>query len=112
MRKQLRGFLDFIREQGIIALAIGLAMGTQITATVTAIVNGLINPIVGFILGGSNLSEYKWEVISGTQGGRELTLYWGAVLNAVIQLVAVAAVIYFLVRGLKLDKLDKKKDEK
>ena len=34
-------------------------------------------------------------------------LGWGAVLNSIIVLLATAAVIFYLVRGLRLDKLDK-----
>jgi hypothetical protein len=34
---------------------------------------------------------------------------WGAVLSSLIVLLAVSAVIYYVVMGLKLDKLDKVK---
>lgn len=118
--KQIGGFSDFIRTQGVVGLAIGLAIGTQAGATVKIIVEGFVNPIVGFILGSQQgLLLSRWYVIGQdtpeinylfTVGSRTLIISWGAILSSVITLVAVAAVVYFVVKSLKLDKLDKKKD--
>lgn len=110
MNKQLKGFMDFVREQGVVGLAVGLAIGTQAGKAVEAIVSGLISPLVGFILGGTDLSDAKWELVKKTADqSRELTIYWGGVVDGLIKLVAVAAVIYYVIHGLKLDKLDKSK---
>lgn len=103
------GFMDFVREQGVIGLAVGLAIGAAAGATVKSIVDGFISPIVGFILGGTNLSATVWRT-GLMRGGVELVIGWGAVLNSIIILLATASVIYFAIHGLKLDKLDKKKD--
>ncbi len=104
--------MDFVREQGVIGLAVGLAIGTQAGKAVESIVTGFINPIVGFILGGGDLGERKWEIVrSSTENGRELTIYWGSVLDGLIKLAAVALVIYWVIHGLKLDRLDKKKEK-
>lgn len=112
MNKQLKGFMDFVREQGVVGLAVGLAIGTQAGKAVEAIVTGLINPLVGFLIGGANLADRKWEIVAQTTGSnRGLTIYWGGVIDGLLKLIAVAAVIYFVVRGLKLDKLDKKKEK-
>ncbi|HET7629854.1 MAG TPA: MscL family protein [Candidatus Saccharimonadales bacterium] len=117
--KALGGFMDFIRTQGVVGLAIGLAIGTQANTTVRSIVEGFINPIVAFILGSDKgLMERKWYVVGQddnttnyllTLGDRQLVFAWGQVLSSLITLLAVAAVIYFVVKGLKLDKLDKAK---
>lgn len=118
--KQLGGFMDFVRKQGVVGLAVGLAIGTQAGATVKAIVEGFINPIVAFIVGSQEgLLNAKWNVVGPdseqtnywlTLGQRNLVISWGAILSSIITLLAVAAVIYFVVKGLKLDKLDKKKE--
>jgi large conductance mechanosensitive channel len=100
--------MDFVRTQGVVGLAVGLAIGTQVTATTKSIADGFINPIVGFILGGnSNLAVDKWHF---SLGHRSMDIGWGAILSSLITLLAVAAVIYFVVKGLGLDKLDKKKE--
>jgi large conductance mechanosensitive channel len=110
MSKQFRNFINFVREQGVVGLAIGLAIGTAAGATVKSIVDGLINPIVGFIIGGNDLAKLTWNT-GLYRGGKELVIAWGLVANSIITLLAVAAVIYYLVHGLRLDKLDKQKSD-
>jgi large conductance mechanosensitive channel protein len=108
--KEAGGFITFVREQGVVGLAVGLAVGTAAGAAVKQIVDGFINPIVGFLIGGIDLAKLKWVIVTphhdGTGG---LTLSWGAILSALITLIATAFVIYWLVHIAKLDKLDKKK---
>lgn len=111
MNKQLKNFFDFVREQGVVGLAVGLAVGTAAGATVKSIVDGLINPIVGFILGGDSLAKKSWDT-GLSNGGKELVFQWGMVLSSLITLLSVAAVIYYVVHGLKLDRIDKSKEDK
>lgn len=103
--------MNFVREQGVVGLAVGLAIGTAAGATVKAIVDGLINPIVGFIIGGNDLAKLSWHT-GLYRSGKELTIAWGLVANSIITLLAVAAVIYYIVHGFRLDKLDRKKEDK
>lgn len=109
-KEELTGFADFVREQGVVGLAIGLAIGVASGATVKSIVDGFINPIIGFILGGANLSSLAWHT-GLERSGKELIIAWGSAANSLLTLIATAAVIYFLVNVLKLDKLDKKKEK-
>ena len=110
-KSQLNQFLDFVRQQGVVGLAIGLAIGTAAGAAVKQIVDGFINPIIGFIIGGIDLSQLQWVVVTpGVNGKGGLAFSWGAILSSVITLLATALVIYWLVHIAKLDRLDKKKD--
>lgn len=104
------GFTTFVRQQGVVGLAVGLAIGTSAGAAVKSIVDNFINPIVGFLVGGVSLEGLKWETGLTNSSGRELVFGWGAILSAVITLLATAFVIYQLVHMAKLDRLDKKKD--
>jgi len=107
-KKHVNGFLDFIRTQGVIGLAIGLAVGVAASDTVKKIVEGFINPIVQFIVGSQDkLASASWTFEAW---GRSATFAWGAALSSLITLVATALVIYWLVNIFRLDKLDKKKD--
>lgn len=102
-------FVDFIRSQGVVGLAVGLAIGTAAGDTVRKIVEGFINPIVQFIVGSNNgLAHTIWHV---ELFGRTADFAWGAAVSSLITLVATALVIYWLIHVFKLDKLDKKKDK-
>lgn len=106
MNKQLKGFMDFVRAHGVVGLAVGLAIGTQVGNAVEVIVKGFIDPIIGFIIGDTaGLSAASWTI---SAGDRSMTIMWGAILSALITLLAVSALIYYVVMSLKLDKADKK----
>lgn len=102
------GFVDFIRTQGVIGLAVGLAIGSAAGDTVNKLVEGFINPIIQFIVGSQdalNSSVWKFEL-----WGRSADFAWGAFISSAITLLATALVIYWIINILKLDRLDKKKD--
>lgn len=104
----LGGFMNFIREQGVVGLAVGLAIGTAAGDTVKKLVEGFINPIVQFIVGskaGLESATYTLEI-----AGRTAEFKWGAFISSAITLIATAFVIYMIIHFAKLDKLDKKKD--
>jgi large conductance mechanosensitive channel len=110
MSQHSNGFMTFVREQGVIGLAVGLAIGSAAGASVKQIVDGLINPIVGFLIGGVNLSQVSWVIVrANNQGKGGLELEWGAVLSSIITLLATALVVYWLIHVAKLDRIDKKK---
>ena len=103
----LKGFVDFIRTQGVIGLAVGLAIGTAAGDTVRKLVEGFITPIVQFMIGTeAGLAAATWHV---ELFGRNADFKWGAFVSSAITLLATALVIYLLIHSLKLDRLDKKK---
>lgn len=104
---QLTGFIDFIRTQGVVGLAVGLAIGTAAGDTVKKLVEGFINPIVQFIVGSSDrLTGSVWTV---ELFGRKAEFAWGAFVSSLITLIATAFVIYLIIHFAKLDRIDKKK---
>lgn len=108
MSKQTKGFLDFIREQGVVGLAIGLAIGTQAGILVKDIVATVVDPVVGLIIGNpQGLQASVWNV---TVASRSATFPVGRLAYSIIVFLSVCFVIYFATQFLKLDKLDKKKD--
>ena len=107
---QIGGFVSFIREKGVVGLAVGLAIGTAATGVVTQIVNAVITPTVSLLIGEKGLSGLNFVVKRAADGTPIVTYAVGDLIDALIKFLAVAAVIYFVVIGLKLDKLDKKKE--
>lgn len=107
-KNELQGFVDFIRKQGVIGLAVGLAIGTAAGDTVRKLVEGFITPVVQFIVGSeSRLNNAMWHF---ELWGRKADFAWGAFVSSLITLIATALVIYVIIHALKLDRLDKKKE--
>jgi large conductance mechanosensitive channel len=105
---KITGFMEFVREQGVIGLAVGLAIGAQAAELVKIIVGSLITPIIDLLVGPGGLSALKWTVQVADRTG---TFTFGTLLDTLIRFLAVLAVIYFVIKGLGFDKLDKKKDD-
>lgn len=103
MNQQLAGFVEFIRKQGVIGLAIGFILGGAVSKTVSSLVDNIINPLIGVLLGKVNLVDRSFEIGA-------VSLKWGAFISSVIDFIIVAAVIYFGFKALKLEKLDLKKE--
>lgn len=101
------GFIRFVREQGVIGLAVGLAIGTAAGASVKVIVDNLISPLVALLTQGVNLNDLKWTV---ELGNGKAVFGWGAILSSLVTLIATAFVIYMVIHIAKLDRMDKKKD--
>lgn len=103
------GFMNFVREQGVIGLAVGLAIGTAAGDTVKTLVEGFISPIVQLIVGSQEaLATATWTL---EIGGRTGDFKWGAFVSSFITLVATAFVIYLIIHYAKLDRMDRKKDD-
>lgn len=104
------GFVNFIREKGVIGLAVGLAIGTAASGLVTQIVGAVITPTISLLIGENGLKGLNFVVKRAADGTPIVTYAIGDLIDALIKFLAIAAVIYFVVIGLKLDRLDKKKD--
>lgn len=106
MKNRLKGFKEFIREQGVVGLAIGFMMGGAVSKVVSAFVQDIINPIVSALFKDmQSLSEASFAV-----GSAEIL--WGDFIVVLVDFIIIAAVIYFIFKGLGLEKLDKKKQKK
>lgn len=85
----LKGFRDFIMRGNIIDLAVGVTVGVAFTALVTAFANDFINPLIKVFGGGNDLAGV-WRV-------HHQSFAWADFINAVINFLIVAAILYFLV---------------
>ena len=100
----MKGFFEFIRKQGAVGLAVGFILGGGIQKLVTGLVTDVVNPLLGLVLGKTDGPKSATFHISSA------TIAWGDFLSILIDFVTVAAVVYFVIHGLRLDKLDKAKD--
>ena len=104
----LQGFVDFIREQGVVGLAVGLTLGVAAKGLIDSLVQNLFNPVIGVLTGGENLGS-RFACIKHAGAACTSKLGYGQFISDFLSFLIVAAVVYFVVKGLKLDKLDKKK---
>lgn len=99
----MKGFLEFVREQGVVGLAVGFILGGAVSKVVAALVTDIVNPILSIFLGlTANLKDAFVKV-------GPIKILWGDFASTTIDFIVVASVVYLLVKVLKLDRLDKGK---
>ena len=72
-------------------LAVGFIIGAAFTAIVNSLVKDLINPLIGLFIGKIDLSNLKFTI-------GEATFKYGSFLNAVINFLIIALVVFFLIK--------------
>lgn len=102
--KKFTGFIDFIREQGVVGLAIGFILGGAVSKMVSSLVTDILNPLIGIILG-------KAELVNMSAHIGDATISYGNFISNLIDFGLIALVVYFGFKMLRLDRLDKKKEK-
>lgn len=100
----MKGFLNFIREQGVIGLAVGFILGGAVSKVVSALVTDIINPLLGIALGAAEGLKTASLNIGSAK------ILYGDLISVAIDFIIIALVVYFGVKILGLNKLDKKKE--
>ena len=98
----MRGFIEFVRTQGVVGLAVGLILGGAVSELVKSLIDNVISPILGLLM--NQVGGLKTAFFSIGQAH----IVYGAFLNTMINFIVIALVVYFGVKQLGLDKLDKK----
>ena len=101
VRQCLKEFRDFALRGNVIDLAVAVVIGAAFTAIVNSLVNDIIMPLVGVILGGLDFTSLAISV-----GNASIT--YGNFIQAIINFVIVAFVLFLVVRS--INRLQRKKE--
>ncbi|MBQ3390939.1 MAG: large-conductance mechanosensitive channel protein MscL [Clostridia bacterium] len=104
-------FKEFITRGTVMDMAVGIIIGGAFTAIVTSLVNDLLMPIIGAIFGGIDFTSLKYVIRAADEaaGIEEAAIRYGSFIQAIVNFLLIAIVIFLLVRG--LNKLRRKKEE-
>jgi large conductance mechanosensitive channel len=92
MRKIWSEYKDFINQGDVVTIAVGLVMALFFKDIIDAVVDGVLMPIVSLITGQATFGD-----IDFTLGEAEFEV--GLVIRAAIIFVAVAFVLYLIVKA-------------
>ena len=104
-------FKEFITRGNVMDMAVGIIIGGAFTAIVQSLVNDLLMPVIGALFGGIDFSTLKYVVRAADEaaGIEEAAIKYGSFIQAIVNFLLIAIVIFLLVRG--LNKLRRKKEE-
>ncbi len=103
--KDARGFeeefVEFLKKNQVIGLAVAFIIGTAATALVTALVKDIVMPVVGVILPGGN-----WQTALLPVG--PINFMAGDFVGAIINFIIIALVVFLLVKYIMKADMSKK----
>jgi large conductance mechanosensitive channel len=99
-------FKAFIARGNVIDLAVGVIIGASFGGIVTSLVKDVFNPIIGIFLGGVDftnifipLNGKHYDTLALAQTAGAPTVNIGLFINAIIQFLIMAFVIFWVVKG-------------
>ncbi|MBQ1566335.1 MAG: large conductance mechanosensitive channel protein MscL [Erysipelotrichaceae bacterium] len=107
MKQFIKEFKEFIARGNVLDLAIGVVIGGAFQAIVNSLVNDVIMPIVGAIIGGLDFSAIAIPL------GGDAMIMIGSFLQAIVNFLIVALVLFGVVKAMnKFKRAEPKPEEK
>lgn len=98
-------FKKFAMRGNVIDLAVGVIIGASFTGIVNSLVKDIINPPLGILLGGLDFSNFfvtikgpHTDTLAEAAKAGAVTLNYGNFINAMINFIIVAIVLFLLIR--------------
>lgn len=91
MKDVLNGFKAFVMRGNVVELAVAVVLGGAFAKLIDTVVNAIITPLIAVLFGESNLRMVLHFNINGAD------FYPGAVADAVITFLIIAAAVYFVI---------------
>lgn len=103
MKKFFEDFKKFITRGNVVDLAVGIIIGGAFTAIVKSLVADILMPIIG-LFGFGSVKELKYVFTPAVLGGNgtvitaEHALYYGNFIQAIIDFLLIAFVIFVIIK--------------
>jgi large conductance mechanosensitive channel len=92
-------FKEFAMKGNVVDLAVGVVIGGAFGKIVSSLVENVIMPVVGVLTGGVNFSTLA-VTIGMSPKGEAVLLKYGAFIQAVVDFLIVALVIFIAIKGI------------
>ncbi|MGZ5920481.1 MAG: large conductance mechanosensitive channel protein MscL [Rhizomicrobium sp.] len=112
-------FKKFAMRGNVLDLAVGVIIGASFTGIVNSLVKDVIMPPVGLALGGVDFSNFfvvlkgdrAVDTLAAAAAAKDVTLNYGLFVNAIINFLIVAFVLFLLIRQMNKLMTPKPADE-
>ena len=89
----LKEFREFVMRGNVLDLAVAVIIGGAFGLIITSLVNDILMPLIGLVLGGVDFTALEYPV-------GDAVVRWGAFLQAVVNFLIIAFVIFLIVRAI------------
>ena len=112
MKKLFEEFKTFAMRGNVVDLAVGVIIGGAFGAITTSLIGDVIMPVLGMFIGGIDFSDMAFALPHLFGGEEPIMLNIGLFIQAVINFVILAFVVFCMVKGMnQLRKKDKPAEE-
>ena len=107
----IKEFKDFAVKGNAVDMAVGVTIGGAFGKIVSSIVNDLIMPPIGWLIGGIDFKDLKYDLPVNplNEGGEPVSIAYGNFIQTCLDFFIIAFCVFLLVRALM--KLSRKKEE-
>lgn len=99
-------FKAFITRGNVIDMAVGIIIGTAFTAIVTSLVNDILMPAIGYLINGTDFTQFRWVLKKGVEADaslgiaavKEVAIYYGRLIQQIINFILIALVVFIIVK--------------
>ncbi|MCI7273234.1 large-conductance mechanosensitive channel protein MscL [bacterium] len=107
----IKEFKDFAVKGNAVDMAVGVIIGGAFGKIVSSIVNDLIMPPIGWLIGGIDFKDLKYDLPVNplNEGGEPVSIAYGNFIQTCLDFFIIAFCVFLLVRALM--KLSRKKEE-
>ena len=112
----LNEFKEFIAKGNVMDMAVGIIIGAAFTAIVTSLVGDMLMPVIGVFTAGIDFGDLYYPLdgnsyanLAAAEEAGAAVLKYGLFINALINFLIVAFVVFLMVKG--VNNLKRKQEE-
>lgn len=110
MKKFWSEFKAFISKGNIIDLAVAVVIGGAFNKIVSSLVNDIIMPLVSLMVGGADVTDWKWVIrkaeydATGNVLVAETSLKYGIFIQTILDFLIIALTVFIIVKVFRASK--------
>lgn len=97
-KKEAQGFKEFIKNQGLVGMAVGLVLGAASGTLIKSLIDNIIMPPLGLIFGSADGLKGLSVSLGKTAAGDDAILNYGVFLNDFVNFLVIAFTVYLIIK--------------
>ena len=118
MKKFFAEFKEFITKGNVVDMAVAVIIGGAFGKIVTSLVNDIVMPFIAWIVGGLNVTDWKYVIKpavleNGVEVEAETAILYGNFIQMVLEFLIIAFCIFIMLKAILAfkSKFEKKQEE-
>ncbi|UPT75314.1 MAG: large-conductance mechanosensitive channel protein MscL [Elusimicrobiota bacterium] len=98
--KIVKEFKEFAMKGNVVDMAVGVIIGGAFGKIVSSFLNDIVMPPLGLLMGGVDFTDKNVILRAAPEGGKAVTLNYGAFVTNIIDFVIVAAAVFAAIKAI------------